>query len=665
MKKKIISPENFSRLKTYFIGAPSTSINVLIKPAKGPRLSISGNGLILDNDKWIFNQKIISASGNNIEKIRVENIGNEEVDLFIKYKEKRFECKFENDEENITLKPGGHGTNIITSIELKNFGKEKITSNLEIIARDEDGIERNYNVNVIVSIIKEVPYGEYNFNGEKLPLEYNFGLINPLNKLSNDQIYKFTVKNIGFKPLKLKLINIPKWLIVNSGNITSKPDIDTLSINIKPDNLVNIDILPDVSSDFMGNYKGIIKCLTNDFNNDYKEFDLCFFMEQTIQGPFITAKPPEPQEIIAKDFVKTQITIMNIGDCDAQVVAKTKDHTIGELSIPGAVNNRPGQKIFEFSLNISQLNSGLNTIFVNLLVVNGKQEILSIPAAINIIRITHEPELFDFGMVNPNQNPEIIMKFQADDKRNLSLNFNFNEKADKNLKDNINISKLSDQSVKARLLNCSDVRKILQEYNFPSISVIDKQYGYNENINIKFKRLNPILEIKPAKYEFGKINSDSRVKEGSFRLKNKGSGKLAVKLEIPDNLKIIKSPHSFTINTEKYHTIDFIIEFDFNINENTFYNENINIITNETKNNKHKFNITAYLIASYGIMCPACKFILNNSNDSFCRNCGLEVDKSIFKFVAKKDVVICKKCCCEYHLSLNYCPKDGTELKPI
>ncbi len=659
MKK--ITPERFSKLKSLFIGELIEPPKVWLTPVKEPHIFISGDGVTCQDMEWVLDYGPTPAIGVTVKQLCVENMGQEDLNIFIEGGKPWLNWSWKGKHQNGVLKSRIYLETAFHGEELDESEKQGLTCLLLIHAENSTGIRKSFPLGIKIQPHTDFPYGEFNFNGSPSPGLHDFGEISPVeNNPSEMPVYSLSVSNTGARPLEVTLDECPSWM----GMSVSGPRYSSgkLDLQVNPHETVSVTIAPMPSPDFSGLRSGCIICQSNDIRSENKQFELPFQYIQEIKGPYVTFEQPECIEVIPNRNYTLDLLLYNRGNTPAPIFARTRDKYISvsdTVLIPNARDREPGQGTLEMAIQADDSQApGKHTINVELTVRNGNQEPLNIPVEIFVVRIDFSPDCFDFGTVNEKSLPvSRTMTFKSGDDRELVLK----AKPLPELGDNISARIINRHTLEAVLENVLADR--IAAYDGPGITVYESRTGYKNTVPVRFHRIFPVFKMEPLGIDMGEIIIGTTATR-SFEIYNKGNELLYVEMRSDSPWISIKGPLSFELSPTGETAISFVFDFTKKIETEQAIKSLIIIkpLNDPDTDLAQKFIITGNVIFPIGNICPTCSLITDLKN-AFCPKCGGSMDKAVP--ASKKDAVICAACKRRYKSKIKFCPNDGKPLKPL
>ncbi|WP_207682140.1 zinc ribbon domain-containing protein [Desulfonema magnum] len=654
-KMEPLTHDEFSELKSFFIGEPRDQTKVWVTAVKTPHLSFEASGAAYLNDERTLDFGSVPAIGDTSELLTIANLGQTPLTLAIEGGKDwlKYKCRSPH------LRAGGDRTDLELFFHGEEHGEEiksrELTCPLLIKAKTPSGTEKEFPLHINIKTHTHLAYGKFDFNGKAESDIHDFGSINPTDK-GEISAYRLSIENCGKEALKVKFEDCPEWLTADVLNVkTSRKET---AFQISPGETAITIIRPVPSLNFLGTHSGRIICRSNDVRKKYKKLELEFQCVQEIQDAYIVPKKPESIEIIPNRTYTADIPVSNWGKTPAQVSVKSQSQWITlpeSFQIPAIKGQKPGEKSLQVTIRADQgSGTGRQTTNLELTLLNGNQEPVHIPVETDIIGIECDPESLDFGTVNVKDTPTRSTTFKATDDRELYLK----AKPLPGLEENLSVV-VKGHTVEAKLEDVPLSGSRLVTHDGPGIIVQDSS-GYEQEFYVKFQRTAPSFEADTQEIDMGEIVGGTTAK-GHFNISNKGDGVLIVDMRSDSDKLRLKAPQSFDLSPGSDADIYFTLNSREDIETEQQFGGEIIIRNNDpSRDDAQKIPVRAKVLRPEGKLCPSC-FLLVSLNHPYCPLCGTPVKDAAP--VSDKGLAICPKCKRKFKPEKPFCPKDGKRLK--
>lgn len=657
-----ISKENFSELKSIFIGELTDSAKVWPTPVKEPHLYFSGDAVRLKNSQWVLDFGSVAAGVTVKKLMRIENLGQEDLKIDVTGGAAAWcEHRWLQGASNPGRLPKGGGViDLEVIFKGREFKARELEAGLAVHARGAStGASATYTVNIKVRTHTNVPYGVYDFNGRQTPDMHDFGVIDPQLPKIKPKSYRLSIRNVGGETLAITLSNAPDWLKgLLDGDVFEKQG----RIEIKPQKEITAAIAPISSVKFLGRLEGAIRFETNDMQPQFQKTALPFRCVQEIQGPYVRFKQPQPLELFQGQKRVLKVPVYNFGNAPAklQIQPNTPCLKVGEhLALASKKGDNPGRGVVNLTVSVNPRTPlGEHTFLARIKAAESDQKLSPIKVKVGVIGIECSPDPIDFGVVNAKEESPQVVVFKASDGRDLSLKAAPLPK----LEGVMDVAMIKG-NVASMTLRYPPTGP--NEYNEPGVVVKDHSTGYTFEREVKFKRTVPFLEVQPHEIDAGEIIGGGQGAH-QFKIFNRGDGDLRASLNPSDGHCVIQSGAEIKIAPAAHETIRFKLDFKdkakITSDESVTYTIEVNSHNDPRINTPLNVTVKAVIIKTEGKICAVCALVASLDH-TYCPSCGSSMADA--NIATAKDVVVCEKCGLRFSNAHNFCPIHGKALKPI
>ena len=611
----------------------SKSIIRLIPSANQPELIICGNNLSYSDQQVFYDFGIVSTSGKSKHSDGLQLF---HLDSWTT------QITSDSDQLNSQLLPIQLPKNSMKAYKLvlsfqtdQNPIGSDVNTLINVICRSKEADEQTIPIKVTAKTIHNSPYGLYNVTPKSNALNHSFGKCDLFTKTSINP-FVFQMSNIGAQSLEMNIQGIPRWLNVYRDKKLIEIVNHDMQMTIHANKTSELRLSPVIQPEFIGTNTGIVKCVTNDTQSQYKSFDLNLDTEICVDGPYIEYTKPEPVVVYKTQMVP--MTLSNWGNKAALLKITCQDDTI-EKTIPPFTGSEPGSKSIQLTIKQTK---NKPPAFVNVNILNGDQESIQIPLEVKYVSIQYKPKSIDFGKVDGNEKAKQKLIFVTNGLQSPSIRVTPLD----TLKNDLEIKRSNSNYYEIVLKDQYQINMGNENYKGPGIQITEEQIGFSEIIDVSFRRIYPIFYLEFSEISLGKITAQQEYRY-SFLIHNKGQSVL--KVEIIRNEKInIVEPLSFLIKPQKTQTVFFELLFEDDFDESWELFENITFKTNEPVSNpNHILTIDAKICKPGGKACPNCHVVSAGLNDKYCRLCNTKLED--LPYVCEEDIMICPKCGNQYY----------------